>query len=171
MNLYDHLVSRKMNPALYNLILDEDERVVTFLLYNLSGKLVGYQQYRPDQTSKKELEPKNRRYFTHSIEPNGVFGLENLNENDRTIYIVEGVFKAGTLHRLGYNAVAVLTSTPKHLKAWFYIMSKTWNLVAIGDPDAAGQKLVNTVGKGACSPLDLDEMPDDDVKNFLRARV
>ena len=39
--------------------------------------------------------------------------------------------------------------------------------MAIGDNDDAGRKLVNVVGKGIQSPVDLDEMLDYDIHQLL----
>jgi len=47
-------------------------------------------------------------------------------------------------------------------------LRQTWNLIAIGDNDDAGRKLVNIVGKGFQSPEDLDEMSDEDIHSLLR---
>ena len=165
----EHLISRGMDPSRYPVFYDPEEGIITFLLFNGMGDLVGYHQYRPDQASKqKKNDPKTGRYFTYlPKDTDGVFGLDVLNHTDRTIYVVEGVFKAAVLHRLGFNAIAVLTSTPKRLKPWFRILRATWNLVAIGDNDDAGKKLVNTVGRGFQSPLDLDEMSDEGLFELL----
>lgn len=168
--LRQHLIERGMNPDLYNVQYDSDERVCTFYLYNGTGDLVGYQQYRPDQTSKKMNDPKLSRYFTYlKSDKDGVFGLETVDSKSKVIYIVEGVFKAAVLHRLGFNAIAVLTNHPKRLKPWFRILrAQGWILIAIGDNDPAGQKLVNTVKSGFLSPVDLDEMRDEDILELLR---
>lgn len=167
-NLKQHLIGRGMNPDLYCTNYDEECRVVTWFLYNFSGQVVGYQQYRPDVTDKKiKNNPKDARYYTHLKNKDGVFGLDVLNSEDRNIFIVEGVFKAGVLHRLGYNSLAVLSSTPKPLKPWFFILKQTWNLVGIGDNDKAGESLVRTVGKGFVSPKDLDEMSDKEIKELF----
>lgn len=167
-NMLTHLQSRGMDTSLYQFGFDDEAREATFYLYNLSGKLVGYQRYSPDLDKKKNNDPKDCRYYTYlPAGTDGVFGLDLLNKEDRTIYIVEGLFKAATLHRLGFNAVAVLTSTPKRLKPWFRIMKATWNLVGIGDNDPAGEKLVRMVGKGFTSPKDLDEMTDQEVYELL----
>lgn len=169
-SIADHLRSRGMDPDLYHLAYDEEERIATFLLYNLSGHVVGYQQYRPDADKQKKNHPKEGRYFTYlPKDTDGIFGLDLIDPTNRTIYVTEGIFKAAVLHRLGYNAIAVLTSTPKRLKPWFRIMKATWNLVAIGDPDDAGRKLVNMVKTGFQSPADLDEMTDEDIKSLLGA--
>ncbi len=170
MKLVKHLEERGMNPKLYNLQKSYSASAITFYLWNLSGQLVGYQQYRPNKTEKKTNNPKLSRYFTYlKRDMDGVFGLELLDFNQKTIYIVEGVFKAGVLHRLGYNALAVLTSHPKRMKPWFRILrAQGWNLVAIGDNDSAGQKLVNTLKSGFLSPMDLDEMKDEEIISLLR---
>lgn len=168
-NLEQHLISRGMDPTKYHVSYDDAEGVVTFYLYNLSGQIVGYQQYRPDQPSKKKKnDPKSGRYFTYlPREVEGVFGLDVLDYDDRTIYIVEGVFKAAVLHKLGYNSIAVLSATPKRMKPWFKILKQSWNLVAIGDNDPAGASLVTTVGKGFQSPVDLDEMLLESINNMI----
>lgn len=167
--LKEHLTSRGMNIVLYPIIYDAKEEIITFYLYNLSRQVTGYQQYRPFKSAKQQRnDPKDGRYYTHlKGDQDGMFGLELLKGTRRTIYIVEGVFKAAVLHRLGYNAIAVLTSAPKRLKPWFGIMNETWNLVAIGDNDSAGALLVRTVGKGFQSPKDLDEMSDSDIIELL----
>lgn len=140
-------------------------------LYNLSGQMVGYQIYRPWSTEKKVNDPKNGRYYTYAIEGvDAVFGLEACTKPGPW-FIVEGIFKAAKLHSLGYNAIAVLTSHPKRMRPWFRILRETRDLIGIGDNDPAGQKLVNTVKRGALSPTDLDEMASEDVINFVEALI
>lgn len=168
MKLIKHLEERGMNTKLYRFARNYSTTCITFYLWNMSGQMVGYQSYRPDKFEKKTNNPKLSRYFSRLKEKDGVFGLDVLNPADRTIYIVEGVFKAAVLHRLGYNAVAVLTSTPKRLKPWFKIMRQTWNIIAIGDNDDGGKQLVDIVGRGFQSPIDIDEMPDEDIIELLR---
>lgn len=170
MKLVKHLEERGMNPKLYSYAKSYSASTVTFYLWNLSGQMVGYQQYRPGRTSKRENNPRQSKYFTKLKEKDGVFGLELLDFKQKTIYIVEGIFKAAVLHRLGFNALAVLTNHPKRLKPWFRILrAQGWSLIAIGDNDQAGQKLVNTVKSGFLSPQDLDEMKDEDILSLLGA--
>ena len=168
-DMINHLIGRGMDPTLYPIAYSEEDQTITFLLFNGIGDLVGYQQYRPTvDEKKKKNDPKDGRYFTYlKNDKDGVFGWDLIDPSKRTIYVVEGVFKASVLHRLGFNAIAVLTSTPKRLKPWFRILRQTWNLIAIGDNDDAGQKLINIVGKGVKSPIDLDEMKDIDIIRLL----
>lgn len=62
--MLNHILNRRCNVALHRPALDFDEQVATFYLWNLSGQLVGYQQYRPD-APKHHAEPKLARYFTY----------------------------------------------------------------------------------------------------------
>lgn len=169
MRLKHHLKERGMNPDLYKPAYGYSAGKVTFYLYNLTGQLVGYQHYRPMAGKKRQRnDPKFGRYFTYCpAQTIAVFGLECLDPTKDVLYVTEGVFKAAVLHRLGYNAIAVLTSTPKHMKSWFRILKRQYNLIAIGDADDAGRKLVNIVGNGFQSPVDLDEMTDEAILEML----
>ncbi len=168
MKLVAHLKERGMNPKLYSYSKSYSASCVTFFLYNLTGQIVGYHQYRPLKTEKKVNNSKTGRYFTFlPKKTNGLFGIELLDYSKKNLYIVEGVFKAANLHRLGYNAIAVLTSSPAHHTAFLKVLKQTFNVIAIGDNDGGGKLLVKAVGKGVLSPVDIDEMEDKEIHNFL----
>lgn len=180
--LKNHLIERGMNPDLYCVSYDHEEESVTFLLFNLSGQIVGYQKYRPGSEQKKKRNDEDLgRYYTFTSKhqtddgttfKDGVFGYEAIKppvrRTNEPLYVVEGIFKAGVLHRLGVDALAVLTSHPKRLKTLLRIIKSVRPVVAIGDPDPAGEKLVRFVGAGFTSPLDLDEMADDAILELLK---
>ena len=168
MKLLEHLEQRGMNPTLYDLHCDDEEGVVCFYLYNFAKELVGYQQYRPAADKKKNNHPTDGRYFTYlKNDKDGFWGLEY--ENGSNVYfVVEGVFKAAKLHNLGYQAVAVLGNNPKRVKSLFRVLKRKYKLVAVGDNDPAGSKLVNVVGYGGQSPADLDEMTNEDVVQYVQ---
>lgn len=64
-SLVEHLARRQPSPSLYaGLVIDEPSRTVTFPLWNLMGQMVGFQQYRPDVSSKESVNPSEDRYFT-----------------------------------------------------------------------------------------------------------
>lgn len=46
-DLLNHLRERGIDPDSTDVVIDEESGIATFLLYNLSGKLVGYQRYNP----------------------------------------------------------------------------------------------------------------------------
>lgn len=154
-----HLLSRHYDPSRYNhQHIDYQERVLTLPLYNFSGQYVGFQQYRPDETKKRNNHPSEARYFTYASRDSiAVWGLETFDPAKPDVFVVEGVFKAATLHSVGENAIAVLTANPVKMKSFLWLLSATHDVIAIGDNDAAGAKLVNLVGQGFQSD-DLDEM-------------
>lgn len=167
--LTEHLLSRGLDSTKYRVFLNEEEGVATLLLWNLSGQLVGYQVYRPSADKTKKNNPHDGRYFTYvSSGQDAIFGLEYLTE-EGPIFVVEGTFKAIKLLNLGFNAIAILGSTPKRMKPFFSILSETRKLVAIGDNDKAGYSLVVTVGQGTQSTRDLDEMSDQEVLDLVKS--
>lgn len=160
MDLISHLRGRNMNPDLYNAFYAEDHAV--FYLHNLSGQLVGYHNYRPNGDKSLPNDPWEGKYFTRVREGfDAVWGLEQLND-DPTIFIVEGLFKAAALHKIGRNALAVFANNPKRLKSWFKILSQTRNLIAIADDDSAGEKLLTLVGCGL-QHQDVDELDSNEL--------
>ena len=165
--LKEHLLSRNYDYNKYiNHVLDEEASILTVFLSNLSGQFVGYQQYRPLQTAKKLIDPKQSRYFTYSPRQTiAVWGLETLDTTKKDLYVVEGIFKASALHMLGHNAVAVLTSHPKAMKSWLHTMP--YNLIGIGDNDKAGKGIINVCGKGFQTEKDLDEYSLAEVQELL----
>lgn len=164
-NLYE----RGVHPST-RVFIDEVGGVATFLLYN-GTKLVGYQQYRPSATKEHHNDPKLGRYFTYlPREVDGLYGLEQ-DSGQGTLFVVEGIFKAIKLHNLGYNAISPLGASPKRMKPYFRILKATRKLVALGDNDEAGKLLVKIVGQGETTPLDLDEMDDNDVRGIAQRYV
>ena len=166
--LRDHLLGRNFNPDLYkNIVLDDENELLTMYLNNLSGQFIGFQQYNPNSFSKDENDPSTGRYFT--ICRKGViavWGLETLDKSRSELFVVEGCFKASCLHMIGMNAIAVLASTPKNMSSWFHILKRKYNLIAIGDNDKAGRSLVDVVGRGVVSEIDLDEYSILNLKEF-----
>ena len=135
MDLYRHLLTRNYDSSRYfNQVLDVQDSILTVYLTNLAGQFVGFQQYRPQEEAKRLNNPRLSRYFTYSQRGvNACWGLEVLDSSKKDLYLVEGIFKASTLHMLGYNALALLTSHPKPMKSWLHTMD--YNLIGIGDND------------------------------------
>ena len=157
-----HLYDRGMRVNRYH-NLGIGEGVVTFPLYEFGGRMVGYQDYRPfaPRNSKNVREA---RYFTYLPKKVfGYFGLEFL-EWPGPVYLVEGVFKAAKLHRLGLPAIALMGSETKQHMNQLKFMGRPY--IGIGDNDKAGQKFADELN-GFTSPTDLDEMTDDEVKELL----
>ena len=157
MNLRQHLIERHFDPELYrNIVLDDENQLLTVYLNNLSGQFTGYQQYNPNSNDKVTRTRDKARYFSHATEGSlALWGLETLNPNQSYCFVVEGIFKAALLHQLGLNAIAVLGSSPKFALQQLQLLP--YRLFAIGDNDDAGLKLVNMIGEGTRLEKDLDE--------------
>lgn len=170
MDLYKHLLSRNYDPSTYvNQVLDVKDNILTVYLTNLSGQFVGFQQYRPEEEAKRLNDPRLSRYFTYSQRGvNACWGLETLDPTKKDLYLVEGIFKASTLHMLGLNAVALLTSHPKPMKSWLHTMN--YNLVGIGDNDKAGDGIINVARKGFKLDKDVDEYDLEELQELLKEK-
>lgn len=167
MDLVKHLLERNYDPSRYvNQVLDHDESILTVYLTNLTGQIVGYQQYRPLVKDKKVNDPKLSRYFTYSPrQTNACWGVETLDPNKKDLYIVEGIFKASALHMLGHNALALLTANPKPMKSWLHTLP--YRLIGIGDSDKAGRYMQRIAGEGFQSEFDLDEYNLNELNDLL----
>jgi hypothetical protein len=139
--------------------------VARFPLRNFAGMMTGYIQYRPNG-DKKAQNAETGRYYTFITKGEiGIFGMESLHLSE-TIYLTGGMFKAATLHRLGFAALHVSSVSPKVLKHQLYILNRPY--IAIGDNDDEGRTFARRFG-GFTSPIDVDEMPDTDVLAMLKA--
>lgn len=170
MNVLQHLHSRYFDTRLHTHWVDEEEGVATFPLWNLSGQLVGYQQYRPSATKKKDNHPKMSRYFTwRKNKVVGVWGLESWNLSN-TLFVTEGTFDACRLTSLGYSAIATLSNdVDDSLKRWLWTVRKYRRVVTVCDNDAAGRRLTkyghvsHVVESG-----DLGDASDEYVANLVK---
>lgn len=167
--LREHLKNRHLHTKLYAMVVDEESRIVTFFLFNLSNKVVGYHQYRPDADKTRNNDPKLSRYYTYVTKGElPVFGLETLTGNpNETVYLTEGVFDVCRLHNYGLPALAVLSNHPKHLRNFLNLLPNP--KVAVCDGDAAGRKLANLVKSAIFLPegKDLGDLTEPEVRDLL----
>jgi hypothetical protein len=162
-----------MDLDLHRPVVDEATGTVTLYLWNLSGQLVGYQQYNPYGDKKlcgsKVNAKANGKYFTYRKQPTvAVWGLESLYQSSGVVYITEGVWDACRLTELGETALATLgNDPPRDYGNWLEMLGRP--VVAVCDNDAAGRKLrkygnyVETVEGGK----DLGESPDEYVRHLV----
>lgn len=139
--LVEHLKSRHLDLELHRPVLDEANEVATFYLWNLSGQLVGYQQYRPSGSKKNNNDPREGKYFTYRKAPTvAVWGVESLHFTPDLLFLTEGVFDAARLTKHGVSAVAALgNASTGDLKNWLSCLNRT--VVAVCDNDKAGKEL------------------------------
>lgn len=165
--MQNHLKQRHLNINLYNgIVCDDEEKVITFPLWNLFGQFVGYQQYRPGADKVRKNHPKLGRYFTYlPRNSNTAWGLERLNTLDRRLFLCEGIFKACRFHNYGLNALAVIGNNPKHLQEWIGLLSCHYEITCVCDDDDAGNALAKY---GSTSiKCTVDKLTENEFKKFL----
>lgn len=169
--VFKNLKSRHLDMNLHTVWIDEDSGVAVFPLWNLSGQLVGYQNYRPNATKEKKNHPREGRYFTFLKDGKlGVWGLESWNLTD-TLFVTEGIFDAARLTERGYSAIATLSNDPVKLKEWFWIIRQLRTVIVICDPDTAGRKLGKYGHESFLmdSEFDLGAAPEKYVDDLINA--
>jgi DNA primase len=168
MDLVKHLNERHLDMELHRPVLDHVENVATFYLWNLSGQLVGYQQYRPEAGKEKRNNPKEGRYFTYRKQPTLVlWGVESLHLTPHVVFLTEGVFDAARLTERGYSALAMLSNDPaREVRNWLTCLNR--RVVAVCDNDAAGRKLAKFGDMSVFTDdKDLGEADDEYVTDLL----
>ena len=155
--------------ALHQPHLDGD--VATFYLYNLSGQIVGYQQYNYKKGKKCDNHPRDSRYFTwRKDKVVGVWGLESWNLSN-TLFITEGIFDAARLTHFGVSAIATLANDVNNSTArLLWILRRSRKTVAVCDNDSAGRRLAKlaAVSHVMTEGKDMGEASDEYVTEFLR---
>lgn len=144
MNLIEHLQSRHFDVVFHKFWKDDNDNVVTFPLWNLSGSLVGYQHYKPLNDKSKNNDPKEGRYYTYRNKDKiGVWGLESWNLSN-TLFVTEGIFDACRITYFKHSAIALLSNNPNDsTKRWLWAVRKIRPVVTICDSGIGGKKLAH----------------------------
>jgi hypothetical protein len=172
MDLTQHLLARHVDLELHRPVLCEDEGAATFYLWNLSGQMVGFQQYRPYASKEKHNDPRTGRYFTLRKQPTvAVWGVESLHLTPSVLFVTEGVFDAARLTERGVSAVAVLSNDPNaDVRNWLMMLNR--KVVAVCDNDAAGRRLAKVAHTAVfTNEKDLGDSDDDFVTSLLHTHL
>ena len=157
-----HIVADFRYPA-----IDEEEGTATFLLWNLSGQLVGFQQYRPFQTLKNTNNPREARYFTITKPGTvAVWGCEYMYLSPKVVFVTEGIFDAVRFHKYGYSAIATLGSSLSR-DAFYWLRSLGRTIVAVLDGDDAGKKLSNVGHISFTSTSDPGDATEEEIQKII----
>ena len=180
MTIRDHLVSRGLDLTAYDVIIDDVKQLATFLIWNLTGQLVGFQQYNPLGTKSIRNDESVRdqlKYFTFvGIEGDrgsdrkrvAVWGLETLCRSG-PVFLTEGIFDAVKLHNIGCAALAALSNDPKHLGSFLQALGR--ETIAVCDNDPPGRRLARSCHRFLVVPdpyHDLGDMEQHEVERWLQ---
>ncbi len=164
-----HLANRHLDLDLHRPIIDEVDYTAVFLLWNLSGQIVGYQQYRPHASKERKNDPREGRYFTYRKQPTiAVWGVESLKLTSDIIFVAEGIFDAARLTRRGVAAIAVLSNDPtQDVRNWLYCLGK--KIVVVYDNDKAGKRLQScSKYQVTTGEKDLGDADEEEVDKILK---
>jgi len=141
MTILQHLKDRHLNIELHRPIIDEEEQCVSFILYTPTGKLAGYQQYRPYADKKPFNHPKLSKYYTYRKQStHAVWGIESLYVSNGPIFLTEGIFDSARLTEFNQTSLATLCNNPnKDFLNFLFILSRP--IVVVCDNDKAGKML------------------------------
>ena len=185
-----HLKERGIDLSKTRVILDKESNVATFLIYNLSGQLIGYQYYNPNgdkntvlaRQKMKSRQFKNEddiaslkdfiKYYTRiSNFQKGVavYGLETYNKDSDILFVTEGIFDCNKIHEAGLPAIATLTNAGSNeLITWLRMLPQ--KIVAILDNDESGGVLKKISDYSYNTPKgykDLGECPQEIVNEYI----
>jgi hypothetical protein len=179
-----HLRGRGLNPENYNVLLDKESGFAYFLLFNLSGQMVGYQRYNPkgEKNLKGDRDNKDAKYYNYitkeskGVSKLAVWGLDTLQPNSNILFMVEGIFDAVKIHGAGYPAIAVLTNDPQHLKPWLKAMANLKTVCIIDSDDEENGFAGNKLAKAGDYSFviddsryhDLGDMPQEIATKFIQ---
>jgi DNA primase len=169
MNLTEHLLMRHVDITLHQPIIDDQEDIATFRLWNLSGELIGFQQYRRTGFKLPGNNPKLGKYFTYRKRPTiSVFGVESLHLTPNVVFLCEGIFDACRLTERGFSALASLSNDPSpDLKNWLRCLNRP--VVAVCDNDMAGRKLSKFGSRAAYTEeKDLGDSSAEFVESLIK---
>ncbi len=182
----EHLKERDV-PESAAVIVDERDNYAYFLLYNLSGKIVGLQRYNPsgykdrskhyreikhlgslDESQLKYLTKVTRENVERNVPQLAVYGLHTIDER-KFVFVVEGIFDAVKLESIGMPVIAVLTNAPKKFRNFFFVLQKT--VIVWRDSDKASEEMKQIADFSVITHppyKDLGEMPLEKVKAWTK---
>lgn len=148
---------------------DLSGEVITFPLWNTSGRMCGYQQYNWKAGKDKRNEERGKYYTYRTKDCYSVFGLEFIDlSSQEPLHIVEGIWDAISVLSAGYRCIAVLSNNPSNLKTWLGTLPcKT---IAICDGDKAGKMLSKVCDEYITLPegVDCNDMSVKEIKHLLK---
>ena len=132
----------------------------TFLLFDASGRLTGYQRYNPNG-DKLKRNTEDSRYYLYG---KGIFGMETFKWTNH-LFVVEGIFDSTPLHQRGHSCISVLCNDPKYLRNWFSLLNRP--IYTICDSGKAGQKLAKFGHKSYTVKDDVGAASEEEIDEFL----
>lgn len=169
-SLKNHLESRHCFPDKhgYQVHLDEENQVATFLCFNLTGQLTGCQRYRPNAPKAKSNDVYGR-YMTRALHSHyPMWGFESFRYTKYPVTLLtEGLFNAARMHNYEFRALATLSDNPKNMRSQLALLPGL--KVALCDGDLAGNSLKKYADVALTMPTghDVNSLPESDMTDLV----
>jgi hypothetical protein len=169
-SLHEHLLQRNVDFSVHTVHLTTN--AATFMMYNLSGQLTGYQTYRPNNVKLGQNFVHGKYYTYKTPTCLSIFGIETLTMLHKVVFITEGIFDATPFTKRGCAALALLTNAP-NTSLLNFLSCLPQKLILIADNDKGGdilrKKLKHLVAKSIKPTLkDTGDMSDDHINNLIK---
>lgn len=169
MDIINHLKQRYMNLGIHKVWINEVESMACFPIWNISGKLTGYQNYRPLNPKAPNNDPHSGRYYTHRNKDEiGVWGMESW-KFSRTLFVVEGIFDAARITNHYGSCIALLSNNPSDAtKRWLWTVRQSRPVFSICDNGPSGKKLASLSHKSyTMQEGDLGDSSEEFVRSVI----
>lgn len=175
-SMADHLKDRGIDFSRIQPVVDEETGLATFFLYDLSGRIVGYQTYNPKGSKSFNQSKADRmlmKYFTWvsgskkgKDKKIGVWGLESYVWDAPYLFASEGIFDAAPFHQFDLPAIALLTNDPtRSTRRWLDSLPQKVIILA-DDDEAEGKEKKNRAGDKLVKSGDMALYPPSPYKDF-----
>jgi len=120
--------------------VNEEELMVVFPLYDSTGNMIGYHNYRPNKDKVLNNHPYESRYFTRVTKGWEAFYGYRSRLYSKTLFVTEGLWDAERVQEAGFSCYTLFSNNPKN-SAMLNLLRKVRPVVALCDGDKAGRSL------------------------------
>jgi hypothetical protein len=141
-----HLAERGLKPW-HNCWVDHENELVTFPLWTVDGKLIGYQRYNWRET---KIRDNGARYFTwldDAYKQVACYGIDNCCGHS-PLFVTEGIWDALRVSNCYVDCLALLSCSPhRQLRQWLRMYAGNRPIIGLCDNDEnkSGNRLISTV--------------------------
>jgi DNA primase len=168
-DFYYHLLKRGWSPYIKSWV-DWDQELITFPIYTIDGKMVGYQKYNWKEDKTRDNQARYYTYADKAYKNCVVYGLDNC-FGYGPVFITEGIWNALRITNCFRDSLAMLCNNPsKQTKQWLKMVYPNRTIVAICDNDEAGKLLGRSADYSFVAPIeygDINDMSTDECMRFL----
>ena len=175
-DIRQHLIDRHIDLSVHSVWIDQQDQSAAFPLWTLTGKMAGYQRYRPGAEKTLRNNPEDGRYYTYvsgnrcpakAAQDVAFWGLESWHFTSDTLFVCEGIFDAARLTSRGVSAIALLKNDcDPSTRRYFDIVRGARRVIVVADE--SGTRFMRIGHRTHAVPQgDLGEAADEYIDGML----